>query len=70
MKHADGSNSVSTPRAPQQTEKILELPKSALKTQGDKLFIFYRRKLHRVGKTREGLYRGKRHDIKWLVRLV
>lgn len=70
MKHADGSNSVSTPRAPQQTEKIHELPKSALKTQGDKLFIFYRRKLHRVGKTREGLYRGKCHDVRWLVRLV
>ena len=70
MDNVEGSNSVSTPRAPQQTEKIHELPKSSLRTQGDELYIFHRRKLHRVSRTKEGLYRGKRHDVRWLVRLV
>lgn len=70
MNNADGSNSVSTPRAPQRTENIIELPKSRLVTNGDKLFIFHRRRLHRVIPTPEGLFRGKRHDVKWLVRLV
>jgi len=70
MDSSEGSNSVSTPRAPQSTKNIVILPKSALKTRGQELYILHKRKLHRVGLTREGLYRGKCYGVKWEVRLV
>jgi hypothetical protein len=70
METRESSNSVSTPQEPSSTKNILELPKSALKTRGQELYILHKRKLHRVGQTREGLYRGKCHDVKWEVRLV
>ena len=70
MKHADGSNSVSTPRAPQQTEKIVEVPKSQLKQWGDKCFILRNQKLYPVTKTKDGLYKAKSYDVRWLVRVV
>lgn len=70
MDTREGSNSVSVPRAPQQTEKIHELPKSSLKQWGDKCFIFRNQTLIPVTRTPEGLYKGKTRDVRWLVRLV
>lgn len=70
MKHADGSNSVSTPRAPLSRNNLVTVPTSALKFEGSQAYIIYRRKLYKVTLRKDGYYQYRTFGMTWLVEVV
>jgi len=70
MDTREGSNSVSTPRAPQSNKKIITVPTSALKFEGSQTYIIYRRRLYKVTLRKDGYYQYRTFGMTWLVEVV
>lgn len=66
----EGSNSVSTPRAPQSRKNIITLPRKALKFEGSQAYIIYRRNAYKVSLTPEGYYKYQKRGHSVLVEVV
>jgi hypothetical protein len=70
MNSCEGSNSVSTPRAPQSRNNLVTVPKSRLKFEGSQAYIIRRRRAYKVTLQADGLYKYRTFGMTWLVEVV